>query len=301
MLRYARTALVLAVAALLTIGSFAPLAGADTPHVTAGPWTLIGWRSIPASHADQGLATVSVPGGGERSVLRGNSDVPASLRAQGWWHIGDPGSGRGYLLDAFQGLPSMHAKLFVLTAPDGRRTERLHRLAPGEMINNSFAAVAPSARWFVTGEWRTVSRFLVFPMPHFNPAARRGRDLPLATTIRLTAPARNVQGCAFASATELVCSTNDPSDDLFGVARQLLEITLPHPVDGRPETATPVLLGGIPQVSGCGVAETEGIDVSGNQLRIVAHEPSLCSGRVDLFTYHLRGAGQHGVPGDLGS
>jgi hypothetical protein len=88
----------------------------------------------------------------------------------------------------------------------------------------------------------------------------------------------------------MVCSTNDPGEGLYGVARQLLAIKLSHPVDGRPQQATPTLLGALPQVSGCGTAETEGIDIHVRRMLVVAHEPNLCHGWVDLFTYRLRHA-----------
>lgn len=256
-------------------------------HASAGPWVLTGWRSIPAAHADQGLATVATPGGGARLVTRGNADVTAQLRSTGWWHIGDPGSYRGYLVDALQGHAAMRAKLFVLTAPDGRRSDWTHRLVSGEMINNSFAAVSTSGRWLVSGEWGTIHRLLVFPMPRFNPAAVLGRNLPLSSTIRLTHAMRDVQGCAFASNTVLICSTNDTRHDLFPVPRQLLSIDLSHPLDGRPVAGAARLLGAIPQVSACGAAEAEGIDISGGTLRVVAHERHSCRGLVDMFTYRL--------------
>lgn len=234
---------------LVTVWLFPPPIWAGPVPSTAGPWRLIGWRAVPAGHDDQGVA---LPRGRERIVLRGNADVPAGLRARGWRHIGDPGTRHGLLLDALQASPSMAAKLFVLTGPDGRRTLWRHRLVPGELINNSFVAIAPSGRWFVSGEWGTMRRLLVFPMPGRNPAARVGTNLPLAATIRLTRPVRNVQGCSFAAPRSLVCATDDPGSDLFGVARQLLAVRLSRPVDGRPATGSPVLLGAVPQVSWCG-------------------------------------------------
>jgi hypothetical protein len=288
--RRMRAALVLLGTLILIALLAAPAARASTAHVTTGPWALTGFRSIPAAHSDQGLATVAQLHGGQRVVLRGNADVPAYLRARGWWHIGDPDSRYGYLLDAYQGTPSMRAKLFVLTSPDGHRSEWFHRLAPGEMINNSWVAIAPSGRWFLAGEWHSVHRLLQFPMPVLNSAVRPGRDLPLTGTIRLVRPVRNVQGCSFASATRLVCSTNDTGDELFGVSHELIAIDLAHALDGRSQTGVPVLLGQLPQVSGCGTAETEGIDVHGSRMLVVAHEPGRCSDRTLLFTYRLRSA-----------
>ncbi len=70
------------------------------------------------------------------------------------------------MLDAYQGIGSATAKLFVLTTADGTRHRYLHPLTPGELANNSFAATAPGGRWFVVGEWGTVSRLLVFALSH---------------------------------------------------------------------------------------------------------------------------------------
>lgn len=287
--RYLRSLVVMIGVASLAAVPLAPAALASAVPASAGPWQLSGWRTVPAAHADQGVATVITSQGGERIVLRGDANVSAAMRANGWWHIGDPGSTHGYLLDAYQAIAAVRAKLFVLTSPDGRQSRWLHRLGPGEMINNSFVAAAPSGRWFVSGEWGTLDRFLIFPTPFLNPRARPGHDLGLAATIRLTRPVRNVQGCSFASPTQLICATNDPEDELYGVARALITVTLARPLDGRPEVGVPALLGALPQVSACGAAETEGIDVRGGTMTVVAHETGLCHRRAVIFTYRLPG------------
>lgn len=249
--RHTRAAGVVTASAMLVAGVVAPAAAAPpnpgypVQHI-AGPWALTGWRSMTAGEADQGVATVSRPGG-SRQVLRGGADVSARLRAAGWWHIGDPGSANGFLLDAYQAQPAKHAKLYGVTTPDGHRTWWVHRLVAGEKSNNSFAAVAPSGRWFVSGEWGKMRRLLVFPMPGRNRLARHGHDLPLVATIRLA-----------------------------------------RPVSGRPQTGRPTELGPVPQLTGCGPAETEGIDVHNGRLLLAAHEPASCGGRVDIFTYRLK-------------
>jgi hypothetical protein len=286
-LRCARAVLAASVLFQLLV---APNAAAVPPHATAGRWTLGTSQTVSAAHTDQGVATVLLPRGGERIVTRGNGDVSAAMRSLGWTHIGDPDSSHGYLLDAYQGAPSMGAKLFVLTAPDGHRSAWRHRLVRGESSNNSFVAIAPSARWFVAGEWGTIRRLLMFPMPRFNPAARPGRDLPLAATITLSRPIRNVQGCAFASATQLVCATNDTDEDLFGVARQLIGIQLGHPLHGHAQRGRPFLLGAVPQSAACGAPETEGLDVHGGRLLLVLHERGPCGSHTLVLTYRLRAA-----------
>lgn len=291
-LRSLRTGGVVAATAILTAAVVAPAAAAPpNPGIatrrTAGPWMLTGMRSVPAGIADQGVATVATRHG-NRVVLRGGATVPQRLRDRGWWHIGDPGSAHGYLVDAYQGRSTTNAKLYGVTAPDGRHTWWTHRLVAGEKINNSFAAIAPSERWFVSGEWGRMHRLLVFPMPGRNRLARPGHDLPLVATIRLSKTVRNVQGCSFASPIRLVCSTNDPHHDLFRTPQQLLSVDLAHPVDGRSQAGRPSELGPVPQLTGCGPAETEGIDIHGGRLLLVAHEPASCGGRAEVFTYRLR-------------
>lgn len=256
-----------------------------------GPWRSVSWKEIPAATANQGVATVTVPGRRAHLVTRGQDSVPAALSATGWSHIGDPGSRRGYLLDAYQTHPEMRAKLFVLTTPAGRRTQWIHHDVRGEMINNSFAAISPSGQWFVGGEWGEVRRLLVYPTPQLNPAAGNGhQNLPLAGTITLTHPVRNVQGCSFSSPTILFCATDDPGTDLFPMPRQLLQINLTRPLDGHSTLGTPQALGSVPQYSRCpGTSEIEGVDVSGQRLSIVTNEPGACHGRSVLLTY-ARGA-----------
>lgn len=268
----------------------APPVSSAPNAVVAEPWVLQSSVTLPSAHANQGVATIVDARGHTQIVTRGNASVPPQLRRQGWNHIGDPDSYAGYLLDAYQAPPARHAKLFVLTAPDGRRTGYVHRLTAGEKYNNSFAAIAPGGRWFVSGEWGTVRRLLVFAVPELNarsPAV--GHDLPLATTITLGRPMRNVQGCAFSSSTTLVCSTDDRRTDLYGVRTQLLSVRLAHPLDGRAVTATTALLGSVPQRAGCfGVGETEGLDIHGSRLLLSVVTP--CRSSTVLYTY-TRSAG----------
>ncbi len=252
-----------------------------------GPWHSVSWKEIPAAAANQGVATVTSAHGGSHLVTRGSDSASPALSAAGWSHIGDPGSRRGYVLDAYQAHPGKHSKLFVLTSPTGHRTRWVHRDVPGEMINNSFTAITPSGQWFVGGEWGKVTRLLVYPTPHMNPAAGNShRNLPLSSTITLTHPVRNVQGCSFFSPTVLFCATNDPRTDLFPMPRQLLQINLTHRLNGLPALGVPHALGSVPQHSRCpGTSEIEGIDVSGHRLTVITNQPNVCHSRSVLLTY----------------
>jgi hypothetical protein len=264
---------------------------ATLPVARAGPWIPTNATNVRSATADQGVTTVT-DAGRAVTVTRGSGSVVPELAAQGWTHIGDPGSLGGSVLDAYQTSRPIGAKLFTLTTATGVRTDYVHQLVPGEMSNNSFAAVAPGGRWFVSGEWQTMTRLLVFAAPH--PSARTPaveQPLPLATTITLTRAVRNVQGCAFASSTRLVCSTNDPGTDLYPVPRQLLSVQLARPLDGRPVTGTPRLLGEAPSQTLCAgpAGEVEGIDIHGNRLIVAVN--SACGPDTQLFFYTARAQG----------
>jgi hypothetical protein len=266
---------------MATASASVPVAAAGV----AGPWMLSNSKTVASGTANQGLTTV-VRGGRSVTVTRGSASVADDLAAQGWNHVGDPGSYGGAVLDAYQTSRHIGAKLFTLTTATGVRSDYLHRLVPGEMSNNSFTAVAPGGRWFVSGEWGQMTRLLVFAMPQPAPAApTTTQQLPLAATISLTHPVRNVQGCAFTSATALVCSTNDPGTDLYPVPRQLLTIGLARPLDGSPETGTPRFLGAVPAQTVCAgpAGEVEGLDVYGNRLVVAVNAP--CAASTELFTY----------------
>ena len=282
-----KSLLTLAVAVLVCVVPLAavPAGPATAGALRAGPWTLTGSEAVAAGTADQGLATV-VRRGRAVVVTRGSGSVAPDLAARGWNHVGDPSSVGGAVLDAYQSRRPDGPKLFRITTAAGGRFDFVHRLSPGETSNNSFAAVAPGGRWFVSGEWRTMTRLLVFPVPDLNlapPAAVR--SIPLATTITLTHPVRDVQGCAFTSSTALICSTNDPGTDLYAVPRQLLRIRLGHPLDGRPVTGRPHLLSPAPAQTVCAgpPGEVEGIDVHAQRMVVAVNAP--CAAATELFTY----------------
>jgi hypothetical protein len=256
-------------AALLLL--FAGVASADV-----GPWRTVGSDVARPLDESQGLAVVERPSG---TVVKytGIGTVPPSLATRGWNHVGDPGAGHGYYVEPYQ-RDDRGAKLFRVQAPDGTWAEYQHALESWEANNNSFAAVSPDGRWMVAGEWGTMDRLLVHPMPgiaHTDPAA----NLPYASAVRLDRPVRDIQGCDFVSATQLVCSSDDPEGSLFGVTKPLLQVDLAAPVGGSDVTGAVTLLGQLPLESGCsGEFEAEGIDYDERDgtLRVVVLSPSIC-------------------------
>lgn len=241
-----------------------------------GPWRTVGSDVARALDESQGLAVVERPSG---TVVRytGIGTIPSSVSSRGWNHVGDPGAGHGYYVEPYQ-RDDRGAKLFRVEAPDGTWTEYQHALESWEANNNSFAAVSPDGQWMVAGEWGTMSRLLVHPMPGIaftNPAA----NLPYASAIRLDRPVRDVQGCDFVTATRLLCSSDDPEGSLFGVTKPLLQVDLATPVGSSDVVGRVTSLGQLPLQSGCsGSFEVEGIDYDERDgtLRVVVMSPSIC-------------------------
>jgi hypothetical protein len=282
---------------LIVLPTNAAFAQAE-PGTLLGSWTVATVTAMPTGQADEGVATRTRPNGSTAVITRGDASIPPALLAQGWTHIGDPDARAGLLIDAYQGAASATAKLFVIADSAGHIGYYRHPLVPGETYHNSFAAFTPDDRSFVSGEWGTMHRLLVFTTPRLTGSppttARTTAKLSLSSTIALDHPVRNVQGCVFDNATTLLCSTNDHGTDLYPVARQLLAIHLNRPVspgDTRPVTGSPHLLGAIAQDPTCSVpGETEGIDQHGRTLRIAVNSP--CR-PVTLLTQYIHTPGDH--------
>jgi hypothetical protein len=179
--------------------------------------------------------------------------------------------------------------MFAVTTPAGKRYEYVHRLGPGEKLNNSFATVSPDGQWLVSGEWGEQSRLQVFPTPLLNPATpRAGGELAEAGQITLDKPVRDIQGCDFVTDTRLVCASNDATGTLFPEIRPLLQVDLPRKVDGRPITGTVRSLFALEQRSVCtGTFEAEGVDydVNSGTLRTQMIPPGVCAVATAVHSY----------------
>ena len=265
-------------------------AGSAEPRTPAGivGWTQVGSYDENTLTAGEGVTTVSTPGGSEE-LYRGIQSVPSNLQAQGWSHIGDPDSVRGYVFDAYQGPSSGKSKMFLVSSPSGRTFQYIHTLARGERYNNSFAAVSPDTRWMVAGEWDTMSHLQVYPTPLLNHRTPgQGGSLPLAGHIRLDHKVNDVQGCDFVTPVKLLCVSDDSSKSLFANEKPLLEIDLPHSLHGTTLKGHVVDLGPIPQQSTCsGAFEAEGIDFDAATriLRVEIIQPASCILTTTIYEY----------------
>jgi hypothetical protein len=254
-------------------------------------WTEVGSYDENTLGAGEGVATVSEPGHGSGEIYRGIQSVPGNLSAQGWSHIGDPDSARGYIFDAYQGPSSGNSKMFLVTTPAGKSFEYIHTLVRGELYNNSFATVSPDAQWMIAGEWRTMSHLQIYPTPLLNhKTSPAGGPLRLAGYIKLDHKVNDIQGCDFVTPLSLICASDDDSETLFPNQKPLLEVTLPGPLRGANVKAHVVDLGSIPQTSTCsGTFEAEGVDfdTSTGTLRVEIIQPGSCILMTTVYEYEL--------------
>lgn len=172
--------------------------------------------------------------------------------------------------------------MYAVTTQDGRRYEYVHTLDPGEELNNSFAAVSPDAQWMVSGEWGQQNRLQVFPTPLLNPATpRTGGTLAQSGQITLDRTVSDIQACDFVSATRLVCVSDDSEKDL-------LQVDLPHAMDGTTVTGRVTTLLQLPRRSICsGTFEAEGVDYDpgSGTLRAEVVQPGACVVSTTVYSY----------------
>jgi hypothetical protein len=268
-----RLAIALTAGAVLTL-PLGTTASADSP----GGWVANGSTSVPSLTGGEGVATRS-----DGTVLtRGLGSIPITERFEGWNHVGDPDIHDGYVFDAYQGGDDATSKMYAVTTPGGRQYEYVHPLDPGELLNNSFAAVSPDGQWVVSGEWGEMNRLQVFPTPLLNPSTpAAGGALAQAGQISLNQTVDNIQGCDFVTGTRLLCSSDDANKDV-------IQVDLPHPLDGTPVTGRVTTLFQLPRESTCsGTFETEGIDYDARAriLRVEIVAPGACDATTTIYSY----------------
>lgn len=277
------------------LGALAPPAAGADPLAVPGSqggiasWTEVGSYDENTLFAGEGVATVFEPGQSTYELYRGIFSVPSNLAAQGWAHIGDPDSLRGYIFDAYQGPSSGSSKMFLVTTPSGDSFEYVHTLVPGELYNNSFATISPDTQWMVAGEWGTMSHLQIYPTPVLNhQTPPDGGSLQLAGYIGLDHEVNDIQGCDFVTPVRLICASDDDSRTLFPNEKPLLEIDLPSSLHGISVPGHVVDLGSIPQESSCsGTFEAEGVDFdpSTGILRVEIIEPGACILTTVIYEY----------------
>jgi hypothetical protein len=275
-------------AALVTLTATALLAAAP-PASAADTWTEAGSDRADPLTESQGLTSVEVPAGAANRYT-GIGTIPIGVSVRGWNHVGDPdASYDGHYIEPYQ-ADSGTAKMYRVQAPNGTWSEYVHALGPGEALNNSWVAVSPDGRWMLSGEWGTMTRFLVFPTPGVNASTSPSANLPQAATVTLDHAVRDVQGCDFLSATQLLCASDDPAGTLFGYTKPLLRIDLSAaPTGSANVTGHVTALRQLPLRSGCsGEFEAEGVDYDRRTgtLRVIVLSPGFCV-LTDSKTYRL--------------
>ncbi|MEJ1201568.1 MULTISPECIES: hypothetical protein [unclassified Streptomyces] len=263
----------------LAVGLAGPSAAAPSAAPSADIWTEVGSDRADPLTESQGLASVEVPAGSPNRYT-GIGTIPLSLSTRGWNHVGDPdASYDGHYVEPYQ-RDDGNTKMFRVQAPDGRWSEYVHTLSPGEALNNSWSAISPDGQWMLAGEWGTMNRLLVFPTPGVNASTSPSVNLPQAATVHLDHAVRDVQGCDFLDATTLLCSSDDPAGALFGITKPLLRIDLSAAPNGTADvTGHVTALRQLPLRSACsGGFEAEGIDYDRRTgtLRVIVVSPGFC-------------------------
>ena len=258
----------LAAAFVLTTGT---ASAADT-------WTETGSDRADPLTESQGLTSVEVPANSANRYT-GVGTIPLSVSSRGWNHVGDPDeSYDGYYVEPYQ-ADSGTAKMYRVQAPGGTWSEYVHTLASGEALNNSWDAISPDGQYMLSGEYGTMTRFLVFPTPGVNKSTSPSANLPLASVVNLDHAVRDVQGCDFSGATTLLCSSDDPDGSLFGYTKPLLQIDLSAQPGSADVTGHVTALRQLPLRSSCsGTFEAEGIDYDRRTgtLRVIVMSPGFC-------------------------
>ena len=116
-----------------------------------------------------------------------------------------------------------------------------------------------------------------------------GGSLALSGYIQLDHPVNDIQGCDFVNATKLICASDDSSKSLFPDSKPLLEVDLPHALNGADLTGHVTDLGPIPQTNSIcsGTFEAEGVDYDVNTgiLRVEIIQPSVCEVATTVYEY----------------
>ncbi len=282
----ARTATAIAVWAIVgTVAASVAAASSPKPPATqsagreAPTWRLQTFFTEPITVAGEGVASDL----GRRLLFRGFAQVPAPVSQLGFNHVGDEDiDGSGQIYDAYEDdHPDPGAKLFTITAPNGRVSDYPHALARGEEYNNSFVTVSPNDRWLVSGEWNTERRLLLLANPKGRPS---GSSIPLAGTIALRPALYHIQGCDFFDPVTLICSTDN-------AVHAVVKVKLSAPLHRGTNHATDRRLLIPREVSKCpGTGfESEGVDYSARtgSLTLGMNEPGACIGTTDVNVYTL--------------
>ncbi|MGW2685024.1 hypothetical protein ACWC6I_17930 [Streptomyces sp. NPDC001414] len=256
----------------------AALALSAGPASAADTWTETGSDRADPLTESQGLTSVEVPAGSANRYT-GIGTIPLGVSSRGWNHVGDPDeSYDGYYVEPYQ-ADSGTAKMYRVQAPGGAWSEYVHTLAAGEALNNSWDAISPDGQYMLSGEYGTMTRFLVLPTPGVSKSTSPSANLPLASVVTLDHAVRDVQGCDFSGPTTLLCSSDDPDGSLFGLTKPLLQIDLAARPGAADVTGHVTALRQLPLRSSCsGTFEAEGIDYDRRTgtLRVIVMSPGFC-------------------------
>lgn len=214
--------------------------------------------------------------------------IPSALAPRKFDHLGD--------IDAFDG--QIYGGLEDNSEPYGDRYHRAlvaydaETLAPTAWAvdpgapdvpgdgDAPWVAVSPDGAWVVASEWDPQDSLIVFARDE----VLAGGEIAEVARIPLDATLARIQGCDFDGPRTLVCASDDAA-----TGKLVWSIVLSKPLDARADPADLVghvapLFPTVAPENVCGVeAEVEGIDVSGDELRVMVIGTCLVDTHVDLY------------------
>ncbi len=255
-------------------------------------WSLVSDTLATPGLASQGLA--GLPGLGadefayssELTIGRGPGNkvdtvafpFPKALASQHFDHLGDIDAWNGAIYGGLEDNSEPHGAIYhraliaydaTTLAPLGFAVDPGSPDAPGDG-DAPWVAVSPDGAWVATAEWDPQRAVLLFHRDEVVADASGNAQIEAAARVPLDSTLARVQGCDFDGPTTLVCSSDDAT-----TGRLVYAIVFSDAVDGHVDLThltahvEPLFPTGKP-ANLCGAdEEVEGIDVSGDELRVM--------------------------------
>lgn len=227
------------------------------------------------------------------------SAFPTALASQRFDHLGDIDGFAGQIYGGLEDNGEPYGERYhrALVAYDAETLEpEAYAVDPGAPDapgdgDAPWVTVSPDGAWVVSGEWDPQDSLLVFR----RDAILAGGEIETVVRIPLDVPLARIQGCDFDGPRVLVCASDDAATGKL-VSAIVLSAPLGATVDLASVTAHveplfPVLIP--PDVCGA-EAEVEGVDVDGDELRVMVIGSCLLDTHVDRYVRDAAGRARSG-------
>lgn len=214
--------------------------------------------------------------------------VPSALAPQKFDHLGDIDAQGGVIYGGLEDNSDPYGDRYhrALVAYDAETLAATAYAvdpgapdAPGDG-DAPWIAISPDGTWIVTSEWDPQDSLIVFA----RAALLAGGEIHEVARIPLDSTLARIQGCDFDGPRTLVCASDDAAS-----GKLVWSIVLSKALDSRADPAeltaqvAPLFPTLIP-TNVCGAeAEVEGVDLSGDELRVLVIGTCLVDSHVDLY------------------